>query len=628
MCGICGFVTKKTISRSEFEIMNNKLIHRGPDDAGIEIAEERRGYIVGLGHRRLSIMDLSNLGHQPMCSPDGRITVVFNGEIYNFQELKKELTGYPFKSNCDTEVIIASYLKWGEEERWIKRLDGMFAIALYDREKHKLLLIRDRIGKKPLYYWMDGKNIVFASELKSIIYFPGFVKEINRSVLHRYLHQSYISAPDTIFNDVYQLEPGTIGTYEEGKFSIKKYWKIRTEYKKGIENQIQSYAKAKKGLKDIIIKAVEKRMVADVPIGTFLSGGYDSSLVTAIAQSISSTPVNTFSIGVNDEKLNEAHFAKEIAKYLGTNHTELYISEKDMLGLVDSIPVYFDEPFADSSQIPTMLVSELARRDVAVALSGDGGDEFFCGYEGYANAHKAQIFDIPGSILHSIGSLEIKGVKIEDIYPTKIKVVSDNRDIRYKTQIISKHYVDVTRNMLLDDFKYQSAKYNENKYNVKDWQIRKMLLDMDTYLPMDILVKVDRASMKYSLENRCPLLDKDVMQYSFCIPHRFKFYKGDKKHILKDIAYDYIPRKMLERPKQGFSIPINKWLMGPLKDRLLDYSEESYLKKQGIFNVKFTHELVHNYLLTGDMGPATGKNYSKICWTFFVFQQWYQCYMT
>lgn len=630
MCGICGFVSKRNIKHEELIRMNDSMAHRGPDDCGTEITDGKNGFRIGLAHRRLSIIDLSPLGHQPMHSQDGRITVVFNGEIYNFPELKEELKSYPFQSSCDTEIIIASYLRWGlnGSDEWVQKLHGMFSIALYDRDTQTICLVRDRMGKKPLYYWLDGENIVFASELKPIISCPWFKKKINIEIIPRYLFQQYINAPDTIFKDVYQLEPGSVGAFSNGKLSIHKYWNIKEQYHKYSVQAVTDYAEAKDELKRLIRGAVKKRMLSDVPLGTFLSGGYDSSIISAVAQEISDTPINTFSIGIADDTYNEAVYAKEISKYLGTNHTELYLGEKDMFDLVDSIPLYFDQPFADSSQIPTMLVSKVAKQKVTVALSGDGGDELFCGYALYDNAFLAQKYDRFGGMLHWLGQIGVGSHKLKLLYPIKIKAVSENRDSRYKTQFGAGTYANVICDMMLPDKDYVGLKYDlESSYNVEEWQIRRMLLDMDTYLPGDILAKVDRASMKYSLESRCPLLDTDIVCYSFQIPHEFKYMNGDKKHILKDIAKEYIPSELLDRPKQGFSIPINNWLMGGLKERLKDYANEEYLKRQEIFNPEYTHNLIEKYLSTGDQGAATGNNFSRVCWPFFIFQQWYKYYI-
>lgn len=626
MCGICGFVSKRDINRIQLKEMNDTMYHRGPDDSGEEIYELPGGYRAGFAQRRLAILDLSQLGHQPMHSKNGRVSVVFNGEIYNFQDIREELSDYSFRSNCDTEVIIAAYLKWGI--RCVERFAGMYAIALLDRESGEVYLVRDCIGKKPLYYWLDKDNLVFASELKPIMACPGFEKKIRKDVLPRYLYQQYINAPETIFEDVYKLEPGGILVFSGGKAETYKYWDIKKVYKERKANPVKDYGQAKDELKELLKKATAYRMISDVPLGAFLSGGYDSSLITAIAQEHSKEPVKTFSIGFHEEKYNEAKYARQVADYLGTDHTELYIDEKQMFDLVESIPRYYDEPFADSSQIPSMLVSALAKERVTVVLSGDGGDEFYCGYNIYENVAQAQLLDIPGGIVHGICQLPlIRQTGLGDRLPFRVRVIAQNRNKETKTQFGASNYIVRAGKMVKKDGYRLPCHYEiESGYGESQWQARRMLLDMDTYLPGDILCKVDRASMKYSLEARCPILDKDVMEYSFRIPHEYKFCKGDKKHILKDIAYDYIPRKLLDRPKVGFGVPLDKWLRGPLKEQLLDYSEKSYLEKQGIFDGEYVSGMIRDYIRTGDGGPATGANYSKLSWSFFIFEQWYEYY--
>ncbi len=642
MCGICGYISKKRISEDDLRIMNDTMYHRGPNDSGLAIYEGTDGYSIGLAQRRLSILDLSPLGHQPMHSANGRISIVFNGEIYNFLELKEELNGYPYKSTCDTEVIIAAYLRWGIQ--MVDHIHGMFAIAIYDRETQDVYLIRDRIGKKPLFYWLDNGNIVFGSELKPIMKCPGFKGEIRRQLLPRYLYNQYISAPDTIFKDVYKLEAGTILKFRNGSIKKWKYWDVKEVYARESANPVTSYEEAKEGLKQRLRHSVAGRMIADVPLGTFLSGGYDSSLVTAIAQELSDKPVKTFCIGFDVPQYNEAAYAKEVAAHLGTDHTELYITEKEMFDLVSSIPQYYDEPFADNSEIPSMLVSKLAKKDVTVALSGDGGDEFFCGYNIYENVRQAQLLEIPGAIVNGIGQIPIPGGKLLDKMPFRVKVVAGNRDPETKTQLVSEGYVRAshafitgqeTLDVPMSAAEYLATDYNnrdniapvlypmESAYNVSNFQVRRMLLDMDTYLPEDILTKMDRASMKYSLEARCPIMDTAVMEYSFRIPHKFKYHNGDKKHILKDIAYDYIPKELLDRPKTGFGVPMDQWLRGPLREQLLDYSSTSFLKKQGVFDPDYVSRFINNYVVNGDAGPATGANFSKIAWSFYIFQQWY-----
>lgn len=624
MCGICGFYSKKRITADQLTEMNNTMYHRGPDDAGVEIFPAREGYMVGLAQRRLSIIDLSVLGHQPMHSADRRLSIVYNGEIYNFQELKEELSDYPFVSSCDTEVILAAYLKWGIG--CLEKLNGMFAIAVFDRKEEKLYLVRDRAGKKPLYYWLKDGNLVFASELKPIINCPGFERKIRSEILPRFLYQQYICEPDTVFEDVKKVAPGEVVCFSKGEIRQWKYWDLCQVYTDRKKNPVKNYEQAKEELKEILREAVKKRLVADVPIGTFLSGGYDSSLVTALAQTVSDEPVKTFSIGFYEKKYNEAEYAKEVAEYLGCNHTEMYIDEKDMLSLIEEIPKYYDEPFADSSQIPSMVVSGLARKKVTVVLSGDGGDELFCGYNVYDRVRQAQMLDGVGVVAGILGN----ALHITEKYPFKVRVIAGNRNRETKTQFIAGNYLKAAQNMVIQDEnrEYLTCYYDfESKYHERNWQERRMLLDMETYLPEDILCKVDRASMKYSLETRCPILDRNVFEYSFRLPHEFKYQKGNKKRILKDITYEFIPRGLLERPKTGFSVPLDKWLRGTLKEQLLSYTDRKFLAEQELFNHDLINKFVSDYIKNGDAGAGSGANYSRLIWAFYMFQRWYEVYV-
>ena len=631
MCGICGFISKKNITAQQLQAMNDTMYHRGPNDNGVEIFDAAGGYSVGLAQRRLSILDLSMLGHQPMHSANERLVIAYNGEIYNFLELREELKDYPFKSQCDTEVILAAYLKWGIS--CIDKFQGMFAIALFDRETNELYLVRDRIGKKPLYYWVDEDNLVFASELKPIMEYPGFPKNIRKDIIRRYLYQQCINEPESVFENVYKLAPGQILRFsiekdaKTSKINKWKYWDIAEVHRRKKAEPVGTYEEAKEELKNILRDAVKKRMIADVPLGAFLSGGYDSSLVTAIAQEISNEPVKTYSIGFLDPKYNEAEFAKEVAKHLGTQHTEMYIDEKTMFNLVESIPKYYDEPFADSSQIPSMLVSELAAKDVTVVLSGDGGDEFFCGYNIYDYVGQAQKLDALGAMTYGVCRIPpLKQMGIFDKLPFKVRVIAENRNKATKTQLGGTPFAKVIDRMVLEEglpYKFEI----EEKYGEKNWQERRMLLDEETYLPGDILCKVDRASMKYSIESRCPILDVNVMEYSYRLPHSYKYANGVKKRILKDIAYDYIPKELLDRPKVGFSVPLDSWMRGPLKEQLTDMCNMDYLKRQGIFDAVYVKQFLQEYLQTGDKGSGTGSNFSRMMWAYFVFQQWYETYV-
>ncbi len=585
MCGICGYLSKKNISLDELSKMNDSMYHRGPDDCGTDVISLKRStdgsnLFLGMAHRRLSIMDLSEKGHQPMLSYDGRVRIVFNGEIYNFRELKKELD-YPFVSDCDTEVIIAAYLRWGID--CVNRFDGMFAFALYDLDKKTLYLVRDRLGVKPLYYWKNADGIVFSSELKAIRLYPGFSECVRKDLLPRFFVRKYISAPDTIYENVYKLEQGTclaIGEETEQKIN---YWDVLTTYSEKSSDLIESFDESKALLLEKLKDAIKYRLISDVPVGMFLSGGYDSSLVTAIAQSVSDRQLRTFSIGFEDSNISESQYAIAISKYLGTNHTDAVITEKDMLDLIGDLPKYYDEPFADGSQLPMMLVAKTAKEGgVTVALSGDGGDEFFCGYGDY----------IPGikNALRLYASDAVRFRTVKDLMLEKSKNV------------------------------YVSCRYDKRRYsNVADRQVRKMIIDMETYLPDDICCKVDRATMKYSLEARCPFLDKDVVEFSYRIPQKYKYNDGVGKYILKELAYDYIPKDMLDRPKQGFGIPYNKWLHGPLRDLALEYSDESFLRQQGLFNPTKTSKFISDYITSS---KKEMMDYSDLVWAFIMFQMW------
>lgn len=626
MCGICGFITDKTIPKEALIKMNNSLAHRGPDDHGEEIYQIDHNICVGFAHRRLSIMDLSDKGHQPMHSPDQRVSVIFNGEIYNHRELRKEITEYPFCSECDTEIIIAAYLKWGMD--FVEKINGMFAIALLDREDGTVYLIRDRIGKKPVYYHLDmNNNVVFASELKALFHSGIFRAEINRNVIGRFLYQNYIIAPDTIYQNTYKLEAGTVLKISKKKVEKYKYWDVADRYNVLKQDSIQDYVRAKRELKEILKRAVARRMIADVPIGAFLSGGYDSSLVCALAQECSGEPIKTFAIGFEDSAYNEAPYAKEVANVLGTDHTELYIAEKELLDILDSIPDYYDEPMADSSQIATMYVAELAKKDVSVVLSGDGGDELFGGYGIYPILQQVQKKWYLGRLLYQIGKLpHMKETCLWKKRTIIYRVLSDDNNREAKTQAGVNSYFDIVNKILgyrVDNFYYET----ESRYQEKRLDITRMLLDVDTYLPEDILAKVDRATMRYALECRCPILDPEVVEYSFRISPNFKVDHGTTKKILRDIVYEYIPRTIMERPKAGFAVPIDRWMRSALKDKIMDWSSKDYLDRQGIFDADATQNFINTYIKEGDGTKWSGRNYSRIAWAYYIFQQWYERYM-
>lgn len=615
MCGICGFISKREISVEKLVEMNNTMYHRGPNDSG-EIIMQREGYSVGLAHRRLSILDLSVAGHQPMNSKDDMVTIVFNGEIYNFNELKKEITDYHFVSTCDTEVIIAAYLKWGIKA--IEKFNGMFAIGIYDKRVDKLFLCRDRIGKKPLYYWCDGDNIVFASELKPIMKSPGFIPVLNKKVIGKFIFHQYILAPQTIFENVYKVCPGEIVSFSKGSIEKTKYWGV-----KGTTCSI-SYPDAKLELKEMLVESCRKRMISDVPIGVFLSGGIDSSLIAAIARSLDGN-IKTFSIGFNDEKYNEAQYAKEISKHLGTVHKELYLDESSLFDFLKDLSYYYDEPLADNSQISTMAVSKLAKEDVTVVLSGDGGDELFCGYVSYVDIiNNKKNIKLAMAMKNFLDFTGIKNNKlIRSMLPNNLNGFMDTYRKELGNQFWLGYYESLLRDLLIEET-YSDLNFNEISFTKND-VFNKMLNDQLTYIPDDILCKVDRASMKYSQEVRCPLLDYKIVEFANSLPFEYK-YNGTKKRILKDIVYEYIPNELLDRPKMGFAIPTEKWLKSKLKDRVRRFADINRLKNQGIFNPVNMNKFIEDYF-NGTMAPQlVNLDNTRIVWSFYVLQDWLEYY--
>ena len=616
MCGICGFVSSRKIEESELKRMNDSIAYRGPDDSGEMLYADCHGRNIGIAHRRLSIMDLSKNGHQPMLSDDGNIILTFNGEIYNFKEIRVELEkkGYSFQTKCDTEVILKAYQCYGIN--CLQKLNGMFAVVIYDKIAETIILARDRIGVKPLYYYYKDEDFVWGSELKPITLFPNFCKEIRTDVLGRFFCHKFIKSPDTIFEHTYKVEPGQYIIYKNGDISAHTYWNILEKYEYGKKNQYSDYCEAKTETSSLIEDAVKRRMIADVPVGIFLSGGIDSTVIAAFAQKQSSNPIKTYTIGFETQEENEAVYAKEVANVLGTNHTETYISDKELVELLKDLPIYFDEPFSDSSQLPTMLVSQLAKKDVSVVLSGDGGDELYCGYEMYDWVRMAQKLDGIGDVM-----FKVPGIKqFLNRMPDKPYAFINNRDIHYKAQLftdVRARYVD---KLLIH--KQMNPKYDfEQIIEDDNWQVKRMLIDMKSYLPDEVLCKTDRCTMKYSLEGRNPLVDYRLVEDSFRIPHEYKYHDGTKKYILKDIAYGYIDKSLLDRPKKGFGVPLNLWLRKYLADDIRMFLDKEKVAKQGIFDYEVLMKI-------NEMTFVSQKSaYSTIMWSYYVFQRWYQYYV-
>ena len=613
MCGICGYVSEKLIPSSCLQEMNDTMYHRGPNDQGIW-EEQQEDYAVAFAQRRLAILDLSELGHQPMLSNDGRLVISFNGEIYNFQELRKQLESeYVFHSNCDTEVILAAYQKWGVG--CFVHFNGMFAIALYDKKENQVILARDRIGKKPLYYYHKSNTLVFGSELKPIMKYPTFEKHINRSMIGQYMCNKYIASPNTIFENTYKVKPGTYVIYRDGQTQTHTYWDL-LQILRQREITVTDPGRAKQQLRRLLQDSIRRRLIADVPVGTFLSSGIDSTLVTAIAQEVTEGKIDSFTIGFEDNERDEAPYAAEIAKHIGTNHHELYMSEKQIFEMVQELPKYYDEPFSDSSQLPCMLVSRMAVKDITVALSGDGGDELFCGYKMYDWTWVVQHFDWLAALEYQMPWNKALLSKC----PDTVKAIVNNRSQDYKVQL----YIDVMANeaekLLLPEL--QHVKFEvEKEIQAQNLQEKRMVLDMLTYLPDDILAKMDRASMKYSLEVRCPILDYEVIEWSLQVSHNLKYSGFEKKHLLKELTYDYVPKKLMDRPKKGFGVPLRRWLRTILRDEVLRYADKDILRKQEIFNPEYVHVLI------GKQKASDNIVYSALLWSFYVFQTWYQHYI-
>jgi len=647
MCGIVGFWDKtKIINNDDLENiitnMSNQMLHRGPDDSGVWVDAEIG---IALGHRRLAIVDLSPEGHQPMISVDGRYIIIFNGEIYNFLDIKRDLEklGYRFRGHSDTEVMLSAFVEWGIEKA-VNRFNGMFAFALWDRSNQLLHLGRDRLGEKPLYYGWSGHVFLFASELKSLKVHPAFQGVINRSALELYFRYSYIPAPCSIYENFYKLPPGCILTISSQLKQSEPipYWAVKSVAKSGINHLFDgSEADAINHLDSLLKDAISLRMIADVPLGAFLSGGIDSSTIVALMQCQSSQPIKTFTIGFCDRKYNESEYAKSVAKHLGTEHTELYITDKEAMSVIPQLPFLYDEPFADCSQIPTFLVSQMARRNVTVALSGDGGDELFAGYNRHIWFQKIwhQLVWIPkpirerlSNVLTQISPARWNHVlsRMETLIPhnwrqrlpgDKIHKLAalltvDTPQELYKSIIY--HWQDL--NLIWPNESHileASGIFNEYTQgeDVENLTHKLMYLDTITYLPDDILVKVDRATMAVSLEARTPYLDPRVVEFAWTVPMSMKLRNNQGKWILKQVLSQYLPLNLIDRPKMGFSIPIDSWLCHPLREWAESLLNQSRIQQEGFLNPEPIHKKWQEHL-------SGSRNWSNHIWDILMFQSW------
>jgi len=652
MCGIAGIWSTgqgSVFLESTLKKMADAIRHRGPDDEGIWI-DSNAG--IGLAHRRLAILDLSPQGHQPMRSASERYMIVFNGEVYNFNALRQELDSLWEKSpsgqrtrwqgHSDTEVMLAAIEQWGLEAA-VKKFIGMFAFALWDRKDQVLHLVRDRLGIKPLYYGWQGNSFLFGSELKAIKEHPEFRRETDPNAVALLMRHNYIPAPYSIYKGINKLLPGHILTLDANKPDATPkytvYWSAQEVAEQGIADPFTGSEEEVVCQLDAILRdAVKLRMISDVPLGAFLSGGTDSSTIVAMMQAQSSQPVKTFSIGFFEEGYNEALHAKEIAKHLGTDHTELYVTPEQAMAVIPRLPSLYDEPFSDSSQIPTFLVSELARNKVTVSLSGDGGDELFGGYKRYntgrdlwkmigwmpnrvrqllaqsISAIPARVYDRGfswmGPVMERYGRSGNMGHKMHLLS----EILSAKSPEALYQHLVS-HWNDPT-SIVKGAIEPSTPLTNGFPWgNLTDFTQRMIFLDTITYLPDDILAKVDRASMGVSLEARVPILDHRVVEFAWRIPRKMKLEKGESKALLKKVLYKYIPREMMDRPKKGFSVPIGDWLIGPLRDWAEDLLDARRLEEEGYFNPEPIRQIWSEHL-------SGKRNWQYRLWDVLMFQAW------
>jgi asparagine synthase (glutamine-hydrolysing) len=642
MCGIAGFWLGSPAADSPLEIlkrMGDSISYRGPDDSGY-FSDPAAG--VGLVHRRLSILDLSPAGHQPMTSPSGRYVIVFNGEVFNFQEIRAELGEALRRGHSDTEIMLEAIERWGLDAA-VKRFVGMFAFALWDRSERKLSLVRDRLGIKPLYYGHVGGHFLFASELKAIREFPEFSATIDRNVLALYMRHGYIPAPHSIYEGFNKLQPGcilSIGSAGEEP-QIRNYWSAAEVAAKGLESPVAgSDAEVIEELHQTLLSAVGLRMIADVPLGAFLSGGIDSSAVVALMQPQSSRPIKTFTIGFHESGYNEATHAKRVAEHLGTDHTELYVTPQEALNVVPLLPSMYDEPFADPSQIPTYLVSKLARTSVTVSLSGDGGDELFGGYTRYLltkkiwqslNRFPKASRRIAAGLIHAVPPAAFDAIYrcVQPVIPKGIRwsLVGDkahklagffNADGPGSVYLGTLSQCDNPTEFVLGSQEPETImRVIADSVSLPTLEEQMMLTDLRSYLPDDILTKVDRASMAVSLEARVPILDHRVVELAWRIPLHMKIRDGVGKWVLRQILYKYVPQELLERPKMGFGVPIEHWLRGPLRDWAEDLLSETNLREHQLLNVEAIRTKWSEHL-------SGRRNWQYLLWNVLVFQDWYR----
>lgn len=623
MCGIAGFIDfKKDSTETTLKKMTDQLEHRGPDAGGV-FFQTNNDASIGFGHRRLSILDLSAKGGQPMVFKDW--VIVYNGEVYNFKEIAKELKehGYQFDSGSDTEVILKSFDKWGVKA--VDKFIGMFAFVIYHQATHQIYIFRDRAGIKPLFYYFKDGLFLFASELKSFHHHPRFSKEINYDSLSLFLQYNYIPTPYSIFKHTQKLAPGYYLKLDlrNQNTSAHKYWSIEDCYNK--EKLNISYEQACDEMEKLLTNAFSYRMVADVPVGAFLSGGYDSTAVVAILQAQSVQKIKTFTIGYEDAQYNEAHDAKAIAQHLGTDHHEKIIGASDARDILEKLPRIYDEPFSDNSVIPTLLVSQFARTKVKVALSGDAGDEIFGGYNKFTQSiaftkYPSFVQSILGGTMNFINPERLPILKNLYNFPTrfeKMKEIWTHQSSDNALKVISQYITTSEANRFMEKVTHDQKTYFDisSQLNANNDPLNKLLaIDYKTFLLDNNLAKIDRATMSVGLEGREPFLDHRIIEFASRLPSHYKMQNGVGKRILKSIVHRYVPKQMMDRPKMPFIAPLDRWFKNELKKYYYDYLNEDVVRKDGIF----TQEIVK---LRDDFLNGRNVNNQKL-WNILVFQMW------
>ena len=643
MCGIVGFMGmtggQEAALTALIHKMSTCLTHRGPDDSGVWV-DERVG--LALGHRRLSILDLSPMGHQPMASRCGRYITTFNGEIYNYLDIRAELEAggvTQWRGHSDTEVILAAISRWGIGPT-LERMTGMFALAVWDHAERTLHIARDRLGEKPLYYgWLNG-TLVFASELKALRGHPYWKGEIDRNALVLFLRHGYVPAPYSIYTGIRKLWPGTfLSVRPDGASKESHYWSARDVAEKGVREPFEgSDSEARDALEGLLSRAVGRQMVADVPLGAFLSGGIDSSTVVALMQAQSARPVQTFTIGFREPGHNEAEHAKAVARHLGTDHTELYVTADEAMKVIPRLPELYDEPFSDPSQIPTFLVAQLARRKVTVSLSGDGGDELFAGYNRHfigrdlwnrvgwlprsargilANAITTvspgqwnRVLETPLALAPSRLRYPNPGEKLH-----KLALVLGARDSDEVYLGLTSHWKQPASVVLSATDPGTAAANGHRAAALSDFTQRMLFLDLIGYLPDDILVKVDRAAMGVSLETRVPMLDHQVVEFAWRLPLSLKIRGGQGKWLLRQVLHKFVPCELTDRPKTGFDVPIGDWLRGPLRGWAESLLDEERLRREGFFDPSQIRTRWNEHL-------AGQRDWQQSVWNVLMFQAW------